>query len=112
LAGQPAEYWSGDYDAAVEKNPFAFPILARGPWVFAALAVVWGAAVAFVVMQWRHWAADWFAALVTFGHAIGGASWLVRFGPWGWLAAVAYLAAVAEVTRRAWTRTGTNEPEA
>jgi hypothetical protein len=31
LAGQSDKYWIGDYAAAVEGNPLAYPIVAQGP---------------------------------------------------------------------------------
>jgi hypothetical protein len=104
LGGQSGAYWAGDYAAAVEGNPLALPLLVCGPCVFVALAVAWGLGVALLVTRWRHRASDGLALLFTFGHAVGGSTWLARFGPWGWLAATAYLAAAAEVTRWCWRR--------
>src|SRR5262245_25095332 len=104
LGGQSAGYWAGNFHEAVEGNPLAFPLLARGPWVFAAVAAAWGVALVLVLGWWRHAASDWIAALVALGHAVGGSSWLARFGEWGWVAAIAYLAAVSEITRWGWRR--------
>jgi hypothetical protein len=106
LGGQSSAYWSGNYAEAVEGNPLALPFLACGPQVFIALATAWGLLVVLVLAWWRHWASDCLALFFTFGHAIGGSSWLVRFGPWGWVAATVYLAATAEFTRWSWRRAG------
>jgi hypothetical protein len=41
LRGQPDEYWAGDYQAVIEKNPIAYSVLVRGPEVFVVLVTVW-----------------------------------------------------------------------
>jgi hypothetical protein len=96
------ERWLGS--SVVEGNPLAFPLVACGPYGFIGLASAWGLLVALVLAWWRHWASDCLALLFTFGHAIGGSTWLVRFGPWGWVAATVYLAATADFTRWSWRR--------
>lgn len=106
LAGQPAAYWAGDYRSAVEANPIAYPLLARGPWPFVGLAAGWLAVLSAVVVRWRHPAAGWLAVLVAAAHAVGGASWLARAGPWGPGAAVGYLAAAAQASGWCWRRAG------
>ena len=102
LIGQPVAYWAADYSAAVEANPLAFPFLARGPWVFVGLAVGWWGLLVGLVLSVRHPLADWAAALVGVGHAVGGGSWLARSGPWGWLAAVGFLLVAAAILRTSW----------
>jgi len=97
LCGQPAEYWAGDTSAAVEANPLAHPLLARSPWLFAGLATAWIVIVMAAILKWKHPASAWLAAGVALSHALGGSSWLARTGPWGWVAAVAYLAAAVEL---------------
>ena len=103
LAGQSADYWAGNYGRAMEANPVAFPLLAHSPWLFLAATVVWGAAVAAVVLRWRHRAGEWLAVLNTLGHAFGGACWLARYGAVGWVLVILYLAAVVWGLR--WCRT-------
>jgi hypothetical protein len=49
LGGQPDDYWAGAHHTAVEGNPLVFPILACGPWVFVALAIVWGIGLVLVL---------------------------------------------------------------
>lgn len=102
LTSQPAGYWAGDRAAADEVNPLARPLLERGPWPFGAAAVGWAGLVAAVVTRWRHPAAGWLAVGVAAAHAVGGASWLVRMGPWGLPLAVAYLAAAARLAAGCW----------
>ena len=102
LHGQAAEYWAGEYHLANEGNPLVYPVLAFSPWLFLAAAVAWiflsGAAVAY----WPHRAVGWVAAVVSFTHSVGGASWLVRFGWWGWPLAFTHLAVVVWLVR--WSR--------
>jgi hypothetical protein len=109
LSGQQAEYWAGDYGALIEGNPVAVPLLLRGPWAFLTAALLWCVAILFILGRWRHPIADWCAVLIAFGHALGGASWLIRHGVWGWLAAAAYIALAAEATAWCWRRSRTAE---
>ena len=106
LVGQPREYWAGDYGTAVEANPIAFPFLLRSPWLFVAATVIWGLFVGTLVLAWRHPTSAWVAVLVAVGHAIGGSSWLVRWGPCGWGVAIGYLAVASQVSRSCWRRSG------
>lgn len=104
LAGQPASYWAGDYGSAVEANPIAYPLLTRSPWLFTGVAVSWLAVLSAVLLLWRHPLTWWMAVAVTVAHAIGGASWLVRTGSWGMVAAGVYIAAAAQATAWCWRR--------
>ena len=100
LAGQPAEYWAGDYAAVHEINPLARALLKTHPMLFLAAATAWAAVFTILIVYWRYGA--WVAVALTVGHTVGAATWLVRIGPWGWLLAVAYLAAVSQFARRCW----------
>jgi hypothetical protein len=104
LSGQPSSYWAGDYATAVEANPFAYPLLAFSPWLFATLAVFWMALLSGVILFWPHPASGWLAVVLTVLHAAGGSSWLVQLGWWGIVAAIAYLALAAHVTGWCWRR--------
>ncbi|WP_020472606.1 hypothetical protein [Zavarzinella formosa] len=106
LIGQPEEYWAGDYSTANEINPLAFLILTRSPWLFAGLSVVWGAILGVVVLWWRHPWTGWLAAGVAFAHVLGGGTWIIRAGPWGWGLAVIYLALASRFSRWCWRRSG------
>lgn len=98
LTGQPPAFWGGDYGSAVEANPVAYPLLTRSPWLFVVLAAVWLVAFSVVVICWRHPATGWLAMFVAAAHAVGGASWLTRIGPWGLVAAVLFLVFAAQVS--------------
>jgi hypothetical protein len=76
----------------------------RSPWLFAGLAVVWMAIFSAVVLFWRHPAAVGIAVLIAVAHAIGGASWVMRVGPWGLLAAGVYIAVTAQAAGWFWRR--------
>ena len=104
LAGQSHAYWSGDYHEAVEGNPLAYPILSRGPWLFAGLAAAWAILLGALVVRWSHWLPRWLAVGETVLHAIGGCTWLVGSGGWGWVIGIGYLAVAAEASWWCWRR--------
>ena len=106
LTGQPPAYWAGDYATAAEANPIAYPLLLRSPWLFVGGTFVWGLSLAAVILAWRHPAAAWVAVLAAVGHAIGGSSWLVRWGPCGWGVAAGYLIFASQASRWCWRRSG------
>jgi hypothetical protein len=104
LAGQPHAYWDGAYSQAIEGNPLAHPILVCGPWVFAGLAAAWAVILGVLVVCWSHALPRWFAVGETVTHAIGGCTWLVGSGGWGWVVGIGYLAVAAEVSWWCWRR--------
>lgn len=104
LGGQPAAYWAGDFTLAEEANPIGFELLARSPCLFALAAAGWLLALALAVLRAPAVGAAWLAGGCTLAHALGGCSWLVAGGPWGWVAAVAYLAALGRFARWCWRR--------
>jgi hypothetical protein len=106
LAGQPNDYWKGDYTNAVEANPLAYPILARGPWPFLLLAAVWAMLIGVAVACLSHQLAGWFVFLAAVVHAVGGGTWLARLGSWGWALTLLYLLAASEVSWWCWRRSG------
>lgn len=104
LAGQPAEYWAGDYERVIEYNPIARALLVYHPGLFAGAAVAWALVVAAFVLWVRHPLARWVAILLTVGCAVGGSSWLVRTGSTGWLFAAVYLVVASWLTGVCWRR--------
>jgi len=102
LAGQSDAYWSGDFGTAMEGNPLAYPILARGPLPFVLMAVAWALLIGISVAMFSTRRAPWFAAVAAVGHAVGASTWLVHLGNWGWLLAVLYLFMAAEFSRWCW----------
>ncbi|MGL4419096.1 MAG: hypothetical protein ACRCZF_00395 [Gemmataceae bacterium] len=102
LTGQPPAYWAGDFSTAIEANPIAYPILANSPWLFIGLATLWLILVSIIVVRWNHVLSGWMAVFVAFAHAIGGASWLVKLGPWGLFAAIVYIAGAAQLANWCW----------
>jgi hypothetical protein len=107
LSGQSDSYWAGDHSLAVEGNPLARPFLEAGPGVFVAWAAAWAVLVSLAVLGWRHRISTAIAIFVTFGHAIGGSTWLARSGGWSWLLAIAYIVVAAEFARWCWRRSRT-----
>lgn len=109
LAGQSDAYWNGDYSAADELNPLAYPFVARGPWVFACMATMWGMFFGLLVACVSHPLIRWLALVSATSNAIGGCTWLVRLGSWswwGWVLAVLYLFVAAEASWWCWRRSG------
>jgi hypothetical protein len=105
LIGQPADYWAGDWAKTSEINPIAYPLLAAGAICFAVAAVLWAAAFSTFILLARLSIARIVAYVIAFGHAIGAATWLVRHGVMGWIAAVALLVAAAWFTSYCSNRT-------
>ncbi len=105
LRGQPAEYWAGDYSRAVEANPLAWLILAVHPYLFLGLAIGWAVAFVALVTLWEHRLAKVVAFVLTVGHAVGAASWLLRLGWPGVAAAVGLMVAAERLLTWCWPRT-------
>jgi len=107
LSGQPSAYWGGDYGAAVDVNPLALHALAWHPAAFGVGAAAWLVTVVAVLALVP---APWARALglvVTFFHGVGAATWLVRWGVVGWVAAVALLVLAERLLAFSWARGGT-----
>lgn len=109
LQGQPPGVWRGDPAAVVEANPLGHWLLVQSPWVFLGVAVAWGAAFAAVIGCWRHRAADALALGLTVGHAFGAASWMIRFGVVGLMAAAGTFYAADRLWAACRTRAGCGE---
>lgn len=76
---QPAEFWRGNTDIAIEGNPLALIALRIDPLVLLGCVVVWCAGVAFLVMRLpRRWALD-LALFLVCGHAFCISQWIVRY---------------------------------
>ncbi len=104
LAGQPAAYWQGNYQSAIEANPLAAFLLHLGPMVFLGLAILWICAITMLVVSWRSWVTNWLAIGLTVGHALGGSSWFLRIGPWGILGSIAFLYLTSTIAGRYWSQ--------
>ena len=106
LSGQPESYWASERETAVEANPLARILLVRSPELFAGLAIIWALAFGLFVLRGRQPYAGWVAVVVGFAHAIGGTTWLSRWGAWGWVIAVSYLILASQLARFCWKRAG------
>jgi hypothetical protein len=91
LVGQSPEYWAGDYSMTQEGNPFAEPLLAWNPWLFASAGILWLSALGTMVYLWKHRIAFIIAMIAFAGHTFGGAAWMLYLPPNGWIAATVYL---------------------
>jgi len=105
LTGQPHEYWAGDYALAIEFNPLAFLILAHGPRFFAGMAAGWAILLGLLTLCCKHWLVNWLVVAAAVVHAIGGCSWLIRFGELGWVLAAGYVFVASEISWWCWRRT-------
>jgi hypothetical protein len=107
LAGQSGEYWSGDYTAATEANPFAHPILVAGPWVFAFTAIAWAILLGVLIAFLSNRFLAWFVIALAVAHAIGASTWLAGLGGWvGWVLAGLFLFVASEASWWCWRRSG------
>jgi hypothetical protein len=107
LHGQPAAYWAGQYDQAVEWNPLVRWFMVRHPLLLLAGACGWVLLFSSLILLLPDNTARVVAFLVQLDHTIGAASWLTRFGALGWAGCVALFLvsrAVMEVTWRAAAR--------
>jgi N-formylglutamate amidohydrolase len=99
LAGQPADYWIGDRTALKEANPLAAALLAVHPAAFVSTAILWGVTFVLLIRSRRPWAVV-LAFILTCGHAVGAAIWLVRLGPAGWVGGIGVLVVAERLWRR------------
>jgi hypothetical protein len=106
LHGQPAAYWAGQYDQAIEWNPLVRWFMVQHPLLlllgacgrifsFCALILLLPDNMARVV-----------AFLVQLEHTIGAASWLTRFGMPGWAGCVVLLLLSRVVLETTWRAAG------
>lgn len=93
LAGQPAAYWAGDAARVDEFNPVGRVFLVVSPWLFLAFGLGWATAFVTVLLSLPRRCARPFASLLTVGHTLRAAGWLLKYG-WPGVAAVVLLAGV------------------
>jgi hypothetical protein len=106
LHGQPAAYWYGDYEQVLELNPLGSWLLQGHPLLFAAGVLLWLAAVVVLILRLpRHFALP-LAFVVQAAHTLGAASWLLRAGVGGVLAALVLLSVSSWWLHRTWPRDG------
>jgi hypothetical protein len=106
LWGQPAAYWANGYQTYDEGNPLAAWLLTVHPLAFAAAGVVYCVGVCAAVMWLPGRYAVAVASLVSLGHTVGAAAWvilLVRQPGGAWILLVPACAVGAGVL---WWRTG------
>ena len=104
LQGQSSDYWAGHFDEANEFNPLAHVLLTINPWLFLGLAILWGVSLGLIVMIWKHRGAEWLAMGIAFVHTIGGCTWMIRHGIWGWAVTLVYMGLIAEIASVCWSR--------
>lgn len=95
LAGQPQDYWNGQYHSAIELNPIGHFFLVRHPYIFLSAALLWVLLLSTLIVCWNHPASAWIAIVVAIAHTLGAASWMMRYGIWGIVPAGVYIAVAA-----------------
>lgn len=106
LAGQPAEYWQGDYAVGLEGNPVARPLLLTGPGTFIIGIAGYALVFCLVLVFWRHPFAVVLAFVLTLSHAVCAGTWLMRLGVAGFVLAVLLLVASERLLDWTWRRAG------
>ena len=104
LSGQSSVYWLGHYGEAHEVNPVAYWLLARNPWLFVLVALLWLAMYSAAMTFPPRGVARGLSLFVTVAHAIGAASWLIPFGIGGWVATIAMLIAAERLLTWSWRK--------
>jgi hypothetical protein len=104
LAGQPPEYWQGQYQTARELNPPARWALSQHPALFAAAGLLWAGAVSALVLRLPRGLARAAALGVVCGHTAGAASWLVAGGAAGCALAALLFALAYRLLGWSWRR--------
>lgn len=111
LQGQPAEYFAGDFRAAVEQNPLFYPLLAWHPAAFLAVAVGLTAVVAAAIVWLPAKLSRAFAFITIVSHSIGAASWAIQL-PGGMLWTLLLLVGAYQIDRHLWADLSVKEAEA
>jgi len=104
LAGQPSEYWSGNFSASREWNPLGRILLQQHPLLFAGIAFAWVGLVSLAILRLPLRLAAVLSFVVMLVHALCGACWLWRLGPIGIVLAIAYLVLVERIWSVVWRR--------
>jgi hypothetical protein len=77
LFGQSAEYWAGNYRCANEASPTFNHLLQIHPAAFLAGTLLWAAMFVAVILLLPAFLALITSIVVTFGHTLGAATWLM-----------------------------------
>ncbi len=81
LIGQSADYWAGNYSAANEASPTFNQLLKIHPIAFVLGDIAWAAVFVGIILLLPDTLALIISIAVTFGHAVGAATWILwRFG--------------------------------
>lgn len=95
LAGQSAEYWSGNYSAVNETSPTFNHVLQTHPAAFAAVLMAWIAVFVGMILLVTDTLALILSVAITFGHTAGAATWLLWRFQYGYQACNALFLASA-----------------
>jgi hypothetical protein len=107
LAHQPVQYWQGDYTAVWEGNPLVRTLMEFGPAATLAAGLAYALAFCTALLWLRTTLARVLAFLLTFGHSVGAASWLIGiYGVAGVVAAVGLALVMERLLRYSWLRAG------
>jgi hypothetical protein len=106
LVGQSRGYWSGNYREVTEFNPLARLLLERHPVAFLLAGCASCVLVGTAIFWLNPRLALALAFIVTFGHIVAAAAWMVRSGPVGIVVAVAALIAGERLITLSWRRAG------
>ena len=76
MAGQPPEYWNGNFEAAFEGNPLVRWCMTVHPWMFHGLTVLWVIAFTAFILWTPRGLARFGVLAVAFAHAFCIGTWM------------------------------------
>ena len=91
LYAQPDGYWQGHYDLAHEGSTVLLWCLRLHPLAFVAAGLAFSLVFSLLILCWPTKPARLIAAVLTFGHIFGAATWIVASGAIGCAACMAML---------------------
>lgn len=102
LYGQPSGYWQGHYDLAREASPVLLWCLRLHPLAFVTAALGLSLIFSLFILCWPIKPARFVAAVLTFGHIYGMATWVLPTGALGAVVCVLVLYGAGLLLNATW----------
>jgi hypothetical protein len=102
LAGQPPEYWAGNYHLANETSPPGYWLLAKHPAAFVGAAAVWAGLLSLVVLLLPPTISKIVSLAFVIGHTRGSSSWFERVLGLGYWSLLLFFALASSLVVPTW----------